>query len=220
MRTACIAGMLFVCLGCEEEPMVAEPVPQLECATVGAVTLCDDFADGEASGWTPEGGSWAVVDGRYIGMGPSSLDPSQCAASLMTASLRSGTEATNVAMHVDIGAEARADKTIVLRAADGRNRIELNFRSAPYDDLVVQELVDCELVFHTGEAEIHVPQPEGERIFVDVTLEGQHLVVLVNGQMVVDRDFTFANTGQGLVGVAVIDSAITSFDSLYMNRLL
>jgi hypothetical protein len=196
--------------------------PQFDCSTMSGtegLVFCDDFNDGTAPGWMPEGGSWMVQDGRYVGSGPATLDASPCAVSHMTASLRDGSEAADLAMHAELGSLARLDKTIVLRETDPSNRIELNFRGAPLNDLVVQELVGCELVYLTEEGEIAVEQPEGERIDVEVELSGDHLVVRANDDKVLERDFDFANDGPGSVGVAVIDSALTTFDDVWMRRL-
>lgn len=192
---------------------------QLRCeVSEGAdATFCDDFREGGDDAWSPEGGSWSIEDGRYVGQGPMEVG-GDCGASLMTASYRNGSEATDLALHVELGAEARLDKTIVLRARDASNRIELNFRGAPLDDLIVQELVDCAVVYHTQEGEVSIAQPEGERIEVEVELVGQHLRVTAGGQVVVDRDYELANTGEGRVGVAVIDNAITTFDNVWMTR--
>jgi hypothetical protein len=216
MNIARLTLAAVLLLGCKDE---LPPEPQLECIDVSGATLCDDFNVGDTTTWTPEGGSWSVVDGRYVGMGPTALDPNLCGESLMTASLRTFSEATDLTMHAQLGSEARLDKTIVLRALDDANRIELNFRGAPINDLMVQELSDCVLTYHTAEGEIPVMQPEGERVDVDVDLRGSHLVVVVDGVVVVDRAFEFANTGEGRVGLAVIDNAITVFDDFYMTRL-
>jgi hypothetical protein len=208
---------IFFSFGCEE---VVAGDEQLECASSDGAdaTLCDDFNGGDDSGWSPEGGSWEIVDGRYVGHGPSEPDGAAC-ASLMTASLREGSEATDLTMHAELGSDERLDKTIVLRATDGANRIELNFRGAPINDVIVQELVDCEVVYLTEEGQVHVEQPEGERIGVDVMLRGERLEVTVDGQQVIGTNFPFANTGEGRAGVAVIDGATTTFDDVWMTRL-
>lgn len=213
----CGLALVLLLAGCEDE----EGEPQLACESLEDrdLVFCDDFADGTASAWRPEGGSWSVVDGRYVGSGPASLDAVPCGASRMTASLREGSASTDVRLHAELGALARVDKTLVLRATDGSNRIELNFRSDPLNDLVVQELVDCEAVYLTEEGAIPVPHAFDERIEVEVELRGEHLLVRVDGEVVLDRDFDFANTEEGQVGVAVIDSAITSFDSVWIERL-
>ncbi|HEY8428287.1 MAG TPA: hypothetical protein VIL20_07930 [Sandaracinaceae bacterium] len=203
--------------GCDED---AADAPQFSCESMKdrELVFCDDFNDGAAEGWAPEGGSWSVADGRYLGSGPASLDGAECGVTRMTASLREGTEATDVRMHAELGSLARVDKTLVLRAVDPSNRIELNFRDAPYDDLMVQEIVACEARYLTEEGEIAVEQPEGERIEVDVELVGRRLSVRVDGDTVLDREFDFANTAAGRVGVAVIDNATTTFDSVWVER--
>lgn len=214
----CGFALVLLLAGCEDD---GDGEPQLSCESLEDrdLVFCDDFADGTAAGWTPEGGSWSVVDGRYVGSGPASLDALPCGASRMTASLREGSASTDVRLHAELGSLARVDKTLVLRATDGSNRIELNLRSDPLNDLVVQELVDCEAVFLTEEGSIPVPHGFDERIEVEVELRGEHLRVRVDGEVVLDRDFDFANTEEGQVGVAVIDNAITSFDSVWIERL-
>ncbi len=204
--------------GCDEDVAVEE---QFQCESLddeAGLAFCADFNDGTADGWRPEGGSWSVVEGRYLGSGPATLDGAECGATLMTASLRDGSESTDLHMHAQLGSLARVDKTLVLRATDASNRIELNFRGDPLNDLVVQELVDCEAVYLTGEGEIATPRTD-ERIDVDVELRGQRLVVRIDGDTVLDREFDFANTAEGRAGVAVIDNAMTTFDDVWIRRL-
>jgi hypothetical protein len=214
LRTLSYCVLLAACA-----PDAEEMEPDFECADVGGTATCDDFNAGDSASWRPEGGSWSVIEGRYVGVGPETVDPAQCGASLMTASLRDGSEAVDLAFHAEIDAEARLDKTIVLRARDSANRIELNFRGAPLNDLIVQELVDCEVAYFTAEGEVPVAQPEGAPVVIDVELRGDHLFVRADGAPVLDGEFDFANAGEGRVGLAVIDHAITSFDDVWMRRL-
>ncbi|MCZ7684559.1 MAG: hypothetical protein M5U28_39635 [Sandaracinaceae bacterium] len=88
----CGLALVLLLAGCEDE----EGEPQLVCESLEDrdLVFCDDFADGTASAWRPEGGSWSVVDGRYVGSGPASLDAVPCGASRMTASLREGSAST------------------------------------------------------------------------------------------------------------------------------
>lgn len=193
--------------------------PQLTCAELeGPMDFCDDFAAGAMDAWEAEAGTWSVVDARLLGEGPETLDGLDCGASRMSAALRTGSEASDLAMHVELTAHRRSDQVIVLRASDASNRIELNFRADPYGDLVVQEIVDCEVVFHVPSAMVEVPHAMEQPIAVDVSLVGEHLIVIVDGETVLERDIPFANT-TGRQGVAVIDRARTSFDSVYMLRL-
>ena len=32
--------------------------------------FCDDFSDGTAARWEPQGGTWEVIDNEYVGVGP------------------------------------------------------------------------------------------------------------------------------------------------------
>lgn len=213
-----VLAALVLAAGCEEDVAVTE---QFQCESMegtAGLAFCDDFNDGSASGWRPEGGSWSVADGRYIGSGPMTLDGSECGVTRMTASLREGSGSTDVRVHAELTSLARVDKVIVLRAANASNRIELNFRG-DFNDMVVQEIVDCEARYLTPEGSVAVPHSFDDRIAVDVELRGNHLLVRVDDKTVLDRDFAFANTAEGRVGVAVIDNGMTSFDSVWMQRL-
>jgi len=201
-------------LGCDDEP-------QLDCADVEGkpdIMFCDDFSDGEEASWAPEGGGFSVSGARYVGEGPAEVDGSVCGASRMTASLREGSRSTDVTMHVEMRSLERVDKVLVLRATDDSNRIELNFRADPYNDLIVQELIDCELVYHTTDGEVVVEHAMGTTLEVDVTLRGNRLIVRRKTETVLDREFDFANT-EGDVGVAVIERGVSSFDSVWVEVL-
>ena len=89
---------------------------------------CFDFSGtSQGSSWMPDGGTWTVVNGQYVGTGPD--DPVTCvgAGSLMTASLVDNFSAADVRVHVQMTSVDRPDKVIVLRSRDSGNRIELNF---------------------------------------------------------------------------------------------
>lgn len=208
-----VLGALLA-FGCDEEP-------QLDCTELDGtpgMMFCDDFNDGDAAAWVPEGGAFSVEGGRYIGRGPETVG-GPCGASMMTASLREGSSARDVAVHVAMRSLTRVDKVIVLRATDASNRIELNFRADPLNDLVVQELVGCDFIHLTDEGEVVLPHAMEETLHIDVELRGDRLVVVRDGELVLDRSFEFANDGPGLVGVAVIDRAVTSFDSFWVETL-
>lgn len=212
-----LAGLLVfsaLACGCDDEP-------QFECSEMDmtGVMFCDDFNDGEAPLWNVESGEYAVEGGRYIGEGPEELDASVCDASLMSASLREGSSTRDVAVHAELRSLERVDKVLVLRARDSDNRIEINFRAEPLNDLMVQELVDCELVYHTEEGEIPLPHAMEDDLEIEVELRGERLIVFRDGEQVLDREFDFANDGEGQVGVAVIDRAVTSFDSVWVEAL-
>ena len=206
--------------GAVDGTMPSDAGPQRECADVTSAGLlsCDDFASGRAVGWMPEAGEWAVVEGRYVGVGPESADVTGCGASQMVASLREGSTAEDVSVHVAMTSRERVDKVIVLRASDASNRIEINVRAAPYDDLVVQELVDCEVVRLVPEGEVAVPNAVGQTIDVDAALIGSRLTVAVDGTTVLDRELEFANRGAGLQGLAVITRAEAVFDDVWISE--
>lgn len=201
-------------LGCDDEP-------QFDCTEMDGradLVFCDDFSDGEAGSWTASGGNFSVSGGRYVGEGPDEIDGGMCSASMMVASIREGARSRDVRIHAELRSLERVDKVLVLRATDDANRIELNFRAAPYDDLMVQELVDCELIYFTEDGEVPLPHEMNERITVDVELRGDRLTVRRDGELVLDREFSFTNT-EGDVGVAVIERGAAEFDSVWMERL-
>jgi hypothetical protein len=205
---------------CASDDPAGTDQPQFDCASMEGtpgLMFCEDFNDGLADDWSAEGGDWSVMDGRYVGIAPESVLGSECGASLMTASLYEGISPENVGFHVEMQGFDRLEKTIVLRAVSPSNRIELNFRGDPINDLMVQELRDCELVYHTTEGEIAVPHGM-EPISVDVELRGDSLIVLVGGQPIVDRTFPFA-IRPGRVGVAVIENSSVAFDSVWTESL-
>lgn len=212
--------------GCgSEEPEPADEEPadvQFDCdsmdGTVGLL-FCDDFNDGAAPAWAAETGSWRVQDGLYFGSGPDVASTGVCNATLMNATVREGAVARDVLVHAELTSHARADKTIVLRALDASNRVELNFRAAPLDDLIVQEVRDCEETYHTAEGEIPVPHEVGQVLDVEVELREQSLIVTVDGAVVLDREFPLSDR-EGQVGVAVISQgSLTSFDSIWAQQL-
>lgn len=214
MKRLAVLMTSVLAIACDDEP-------QLDCADMDGmpeIVFCDDFNDGEAGSWTSTGGHFSVSGGRYIGEGPDEVDAGACGASLMTASLREGSGSADVAMHAELRSLERVDKVLVLRASDPSNRIELNFRADPLNDLIVQELVDCELVYHTAEGEIPLPHAMEDTLEIDVELRGDRLIVMRDGELVVDRAFDFANA-EGDVGVAVIEGGVTSFDSVWIERL-
>lgn len=225
-----LAPTLALAAGCDDDPEadpdagVATPEvdtgpPQLRCAALEDDPdrrFCDDFGGGAAMGWIPQAGTWEVIDGRYVGVGPMDVEGVECGASRMSASLREGSGAADLALHVRMASRTRADKVVVLRATDAANRIELNFRADPFGDLVVQELVDCEVVFHVEPGEIAVPHAMDAFLEVEVELVGDRLVVVADGETVLDRQIDFANDDEGRQGLAVIDRGATAFDDVYL----
>lgn len=203
------------------------------CSDLGALDsdatsrMCFDFTDpSEASSWMPDGGTWTVVNGQYVAMGPA--DPVTCvnAGSFITASLVDNFSAADVRVHVEMTSIDRPDKVIVLRSRDSGDRIELNF-IAYYEyggnllggELVVQELVNCQQSFLVPVGTISVPHNIGDTITVDLELVGTELTVDVDGSQVFDGALTTVATDPGGVGVGVITSATTVFDDFWVEAL-
>lgn len=192
--------------------------PQLDCTAAAGdgLMVCDDFGDGDAQGWEPEAGTWEVIANRYVGIGPMEVGTSSCGASLMSASLRDDSRRRDAAIHVAMTSRRRVDKVIVLRAVDDANRLEINLRADPYGDLVVQELVDCEVVRHVDEGEVEVPHAMDQTIEVDAELIGSHLTVAVDGRTVLDRELEMMTQDPGRQGIAIIDRSETVFDDVWI----
>lgn len=180
--------------------------------------FCDDFNAQTQLAWIAQAGSWQVMDAHYFGTGPEDLEGAACDASRMSASVRDGARATDLVFHARLRSVQRVDKTIVLRVVDASNRLELNFRAAPYDDLIVQDLRSCAQTMFTQPGEVPVPHAMGADLEVEIELVGERLEVRANGAEVLDRSFPVAVV-EGGVGVAVIDRALTAFDDIWSRRL-
>ena len=181
--------------------------------------FCDDFRDGTAARWEPQGGSWEVIDNEYVGTGV--IDA--CGTGFSTdETLIRDLRAADVEMRVDMRSEQRVDKGIVLRSTGPGDQIELNFLAAPYNVLAVQELVACQFVLLEFPAQI--PHQVGQTIDVRAKLVGDRLMVWIDGELVVDQSFPF-QAKSGSVGLAVISSdgtpesaGITAFDNVQVLK--
>ena len=202
-----------------------------ELAPTTSMRFCADFNDSRATGWTSQAGTWVVRDRRYLGAGPD-FAPLECEASGVGSSLVDRFSATDVRIQADLQSIIGVDKVIVLRHTDASNRIEINLRAEfefPHmsgmfiNDLMVTELsgdgVTCTQTLHTEENEILVTHRIGETIRIDLELVGNHLRVLADEVLVVDRDFEFANTAGGRVGVGHWQIASGSWDSFVATSL-
>jgi hypothetical protein len=188
--------------------------------------MCFDFSNTSAgASWTPDGGTWTVVNGQYVATGPA--DPVTCvgAGSLMTASLVDNFSAADVRLHVQMTAVDRPDKVIVLRSRDSGDRIELNF-VAYWDyngvqvggQLIIQELVNCTYFDRSPATPISIPHNVGDPITVDLVLRGTQLTVNFDGSQVFAGAITVA-TDPGGVGVGVITGGTVIFDDFWVEDL-
>jgi hypothetical protein len=182
--------------------------------------FCDDFSNSSAARWEPQGGVWAVETGHYVGQGDFGVS---CPGFSSNATLIDRLEAMDVDIQLDMRSIVRVDKAIILRSTDVGNQIELDFRAerpgAYPSDLMVQELIDCEYIWHTDEFEILLPPHRvGETIHVRVRLVDNKLQVWVDSQLVLSRSFRFTAT-TGRVGLAVIEGGITEFDNVQVHVL-
>ena len=183
----------------------------------GRKFFCDDFN----SRWEPQGGIWTDEAGNYVGEG--TFDTLCTYGFSNNETLIQDLEASNVDIQLDMRSIQGVDKGIILRSTDAGNQIELNFRAerpgAYPADLVVQELVNCQFIFHTQEFEVLIPPHQvGETIHVHITLIGNRLQVWIDAHLVLDRSFPFVAT-RGRVGLAVINAGITAFDNVLVKVL-
>lgn len=200
------------------------------CDNAPAMAACFEFGDpADDDDWTPEGGTWSVTDGAYVGTGPAAAPT--CTgddASPMVASLVPGFLASDLRMSVKMTGLQRADKVLVLRAEDASNRIEINFRAdftGGGGDVVVQESVDCESeTALVGPGTIQHSHAATDTLAVDVELVGVHLKVWIDGAIKYDQDVPGLTTsGPGGAGFAVFADTevpgITRFDELLLESL-
>jgi hypothetical protein len=174
--------------------------------------FCDDFSDGTAARWETQGGTWDVIDNEYVGTGVHDA----CATGFSTnETLIRDLRVTDVELRVDMRSEQRVDKGIVLRSTGPGDQIELNFRAAPFNDLVVQELAACQFILLDFAAQI--PHQVEQTIEVHAKLVGDRLVVWIDGELVLDRSFPF-RAKSGSVGLAVIEGGITAFDNVQVLK--
>lgn len=194
---------------------------------------CLDFDEtGTADDFTPEGGEWVVQEGAYVGTTPE--EPNDCGddGTLMWGSTLDGFSAADVRVRGKLTTVSGADKVVVLRHANPRNRLELNFRANYVDtegnagggDLVLQELVDCQSTNTIDVGEILLPHAATDTLAVEIELRGQRLVVNVNGSQVLDRTFSgddvLRTTAPGSVGFGVFTfGGSARFDDVVVEAL-
>ena len=218
-----VSAVVAACGGGNSDPINGNMIdPGPSCSELGASTeTCFDFNEGTASEWTPEAGDWIVSNGAYIGFAQT-LDGAICQASSMVTSRLNGVVARNVRISLDMTAFDRPDKFVVLRGLDANNRIEINLRARFTDDsagdVVVQEISDCTQILHTQWFEVDLPHELEQPLHAEITLIDNNLTVMVDGQMVLSRDFTFPDRA-GYVGLGVIEGGTVVFDSFVLEVL-
>jgi hypothetical protein len=196
-------------------PDCSELVGESEGAT------CFDFNSGLAPGWTPEAGSWTVLNGAYIGSA-ATLDGATCQASSMVTSMFDGMLAKNVRIRLDMTAFDRPDKFVVLRGLDPNNRAELNFRARFTEqsdgDLVLQELQDCAQLLHTQWFEVSLPHELEQMVRAEITVLDDEVTVMVDDRMVLSGRYPLPDRA-GQIGLGVIEGGTVVFDNIVIEQL-
>ncbi len=190
-------------------------------ARAAAAFFCDDFSVGNAHHWSPSGGLWAVVDGRYVGEGTD--ERFGCGEVPTNQTLLRDFQARDVDIELDMMSIARVDKILVLRSADPDNQIELNFRAERPDefpaDLVVQERSKCAFTLLTPEFSVLIPPHQvGQTIHTRAQLVHERLRVWIDGTLVLNRSFPFS-VRSGALGMGVVGGGVTAFDNVFVHRL-
>jgi hypothetical protein len=226
----CLLGSLLL-QGCDgtaqDQTMAASPATPSAISSVadfcdGASTsgswlenadFCDDFSDGTDSRWETRGGLWEVINHEYVGTGvPDACATGASADETLIRDLR----AENVEMRLEMRSQQRVDKGIILRSTGFGDQIALNFRADPFNDLVVQELAGCQFILF--DSSTRIPHLVGQTIDVQIKLVGDHLMVWIDGQVVLDRNFPF-RARPGAMGLVVIDEGVTAFDNVQVALL-
>jgi hypothetical protein len=185
-----------------EDAAVTTTGARASCSLASSTNFCDDFNSGRANRWSTEGAIWRVVNRRYVGTPTFDSSPSPCGHPTGQSLIR-GVRARNLDMRVDLTSLTGVDKFVVLRSTDSDNQIELNFRAAPWGDLVVQEKTACAFFLHTPEFSVLIPPHQvGQTIRTRIRLIGDRLTIWIDGSRVLDRTFPFtARAGRAGVGV-------------------
>jgi hypothetical protein len=217
------------------------------CSSLGSVALdvstrlCFDFSSpSDVGSFTPEAGTWSVVDGTYRAIGPQdgqiTCPGGTFGGSAMTASVLTTLSATDVRVHARMTSWPGPDKVLVLRSRPSGNRIEINFRSYYYlsdgtrtaGDVVISALFDCNNITFVDTGIINVPQYSYQPMEVDVQLRGQRLTIAVDGNQVYDDTPSTTDsdggtwqlpTQPGSVGFGVFADGQDVFDDLVVEVL-
>jgi hypothetical protein len=202
------------------------------CSDLGALASdasdrkCYDFSNSsDTTAFAADGGDWKPVDGAYFGHGPEAVVTCVDSDSKLTATTLTGFSAADVRVHAKLTSLSGVDKALVLRARDSGNRIEINFRAnfvlddaTHGNDLVIQELINCEYKRYVNIGDVLIPHTAGQTIAVDVELSGQRVKVTVDGNVKYDSTLPVA-TAAGSVGFALFLNSVAMFDDFVVETL-
>jgi hypothetical protein len=189
------------------------PVAARYCETQPLATFCDDFTSGTAERWQTEGGVWSVENQEYVGRGEADV----CGTGFSSNQSRiPNLSASDVDVSVTIRSLEGVDKGLVLRSTNLGDQIELNFRADPFNELIVQELRDCQFILL--ESGFALPQAMQTKTRFRAKLVGTRLSVWMNDRLILSRSFPFTATAGG-VGLSVIDGGLAAFDDVRVRVL-
>jgi hypothetical protein len=183
----------------------------------------DDFNTANANNWRPNGGTWRMQDGTYLGEGTIKTSES-CQKSYGAQTMIKDFKAQNVFIELDMKSKQMVDKLVILRSVDRGNQIELNFRAerpGSYPaDLIVQQFNNCQFELLTPEFSVLIPPHQiDQKIHVKVQLIERRLTVWIDNIKVLEKMFPSLSLRSGGFGIGIIQTGITEFDNVNVKSL-
>jgi hypothetical protein len=155
------------------------------------------------SQWNVLSGSWQVINGSYA-----------CTTTGKTSV--GNTSWQNYTITVDIKGEGNAvDKAVIFRYIDENNSYGVDFRSAPYNDIVLNKMVAG--VHTVGVASAKVTNNNGTWYSLKVTVANDLIQVYVNDKLLInysDKSPTLNNGYLALYAQASTPNSVVYFDNL------
>ncbi len=159
--------------------------------TTQKTTFKDDFQDSATTSenWSPLGGTWVVENGAL-----SCIVGGKYLANI--------TVPEDFTFQLDIMGVNVIDKIIVFRAIDDSKHYGINFRTAPYNDIILVK----SLPGNIGQIIQTVPFKNNNNTWytVKVDVENNHIKVFVNDQPTIDFIDTLDPITDGTVGVGAM----------------
>lgn len=151
----------------------------------------DDFSNEivSQSKWKVESGSWKIIDGTYA-----------CFKSNL--SLAGDINWKDYTLYADVKAIEAVDKTFRFRYIDEGNNYGLNFRSSPYNDIVLGKIVNG--VLYQTVASGKVTNYNGTWYSLKITVVRNTIQVYVNNKIIINYVDPYPNIPNGRIGVGAM----------------
>jgi hypothetical protein len=185
------------------------PQPPFGAVQMGSSFFSDDFEQTEITEqiWEVIDGRWEIVDGTYF----CRADSSRCVSMAADSGLK------NYVLSLDIKGNEGVDKFIDLGFIEGKQLYELNFRSDPYNDLVLTEALNGT---STQIKSVGIQNKNGNWYHFEIMVYENSIQVFVDNQLVlVASNLSSSVTGKmglGLMYSAAQGAGVTSvyFDNV------